>query len=258
MCATVLAVDALQFRGHLREAYQLASSRVPWLQPAVTLALSSAGMMSRDSARAEFKEVLALAPRTRMTKLYHWWASDGDTAAIGTYLRGFEAVENVPRSPSTAAMLRTNVAAGRAYLSLARGDTSTALRQFLTSPDSLHECAFENRLTVADLLIATKQYREASQRLTRRWPGTTSCGNGFDDVMWTLERARVYERIGRKNEAAEDYRFIVEAWRHADPELQPYVREAVSRLQEAAGRRVASFERGLRFLSAAPNGALSL
>jgi serine/threonine-protein kinase len=226
MCATVLAVDALQFRGHLREAYQLASNRVPWLEPQVVLSLSSAGMMSRDSARNEFKKILALAPRTRMTKLYHWWATDGDTAAIGTYVRGFEAVEHRPRSPSTEAMLRTNVAGGRAYFALAVGDTASALRQFLTSKDSLHECAFENRLTVVELLIAKGRYREAAQRLDRRWPGTTSCGNGFDDAMWTLERARIHERVGRRDEAIGDYKFLIDIWRHADPELQRYVREA--------------------------------
>ena len=226
MCATVFAVDALQFRGHLREAYALASSRVPWHIPFVTLSLSNAGIISRDSARAEFKRVLALAPRTRMTRLYHWWATDGDTAAIGTYLRGFESVQHLPRSPSTEAMLRTNIAGGRAYLSLALGDTASALRQFLTSKDSLHECAFENRLTVVELLIATGRIREASERLERRWPGTSSCGSSYDDVIWTLERARVRERLGRRSEAAEDYRFVIDVWRHADPELQRYVREA--------------------------------
>jgi len=170
--------------------------------------------------------VLALAPRTRMTRLYHWWATDGDTAAIGTYLRGFESVQHLPRSPSTEAMLRTNIAGGRAYLSLALGDTASALRQFLTSKDSLHECAFENRLTVVELLIATGRIREASERLERRWPGTSSCGSSYDDVIWTLERARVRERLGRRSEAAEDYRFVIDVWRHADPELQRYVREA--------------------------------
>jgi hypothetical protein len=183
-------------------------------------------MISKDSARAEFKRVLALAPRTRMTRLYHWWATDGDTAAIGTYVRGFQSVESRPRSPSTEAMLRTNVAGGRAYLSLALGDTAASLRQFMTSKDSLHECAYENRLTVVELLIATGRYHEASERLERRWPGTSSCGNGYEDAMWTLERARVRERIGRRSEAVDDYKFIIDVWRHADPELQRYVREA--------------------------------
>jgi len=75
-------------------------------------------------------------------------------------------------------------------------------------------------------LIATGRYGEASERLERRWPGTSSCGNGYEDAMWTLERARVRERLGRRGEAAEDYKFIIDVWRHADPELQRYVREA--------------------------------
>jgi TolB-like protein len=226
MCATVLAVDALQFRGHMREAYQLASSRVPWLQPSVTLGLSSVGMMSRDSVRAEFKKILALAPKTRMTQLYHWWASDGDTAAIGTYLRGYESIPSAPRTPSTTAMIRTNIAWGRAYLMLGVGDTAGAIHQFLTTPDTLHECMFEARSALVELLIAAKRDREAATRLERHWPGTTSCNNGFEDVMWTVERARIRERMGRRREAADDYKFVVDVWRNADPELQRYVREA--------------------------------
>ena len=111
-------------------------------------------------------------------------------------------------------------------MALASGDTAGALRQFMTSKDSLHECAYENRLTVVELLIASGRYREASERLERRWPGTSSCGNGYEDAMWTLERARVREKVGRRTEAVDDYRFIIDVWRHADPELQRYVREA--------------------------------
>jgi hypothetical protein len=53
-------------------------------------------------------------------------------------------------------------------------------------------------------------------------------------VIWTRERARVLERLGRRQEAAVQYAFVADAWRTADPELQPYVREsraAVSRLR---------------------------
>ena len=161
-----------------------------------------------------------------MTKLYHWWATDGDTAAIATYVHGFEQADSRPRAPSTEAMLRTNIAGGRAYLALAvatppmRSDNCSRRRTPFTSVRSRIGSRWPS------CLIATGRYREASQRLDRRWPGTTSCSNGFDDAMWTLERARMHERVGRRSEALDDYRFIIEAWRHADPELQRYVREA--------------------------------
>jgi hypothetical protein len=131
-------------------------------------------------------------------------------------------------------MLRASVAAGRAYLALAKRDTNAALKQLLTTTDTLHECWYENRMTLVHLLAATGRYRDAGKRLERRWPGSTACSNGFDDVMWTLERARIFDRLGRRMEAAAEYAFVADAWRSADPELQPYVREsreAIARLK---------------------------
>jgi hypothetical protein len=44
--------------------------------------------------------------------------------------------------------------------------------------------------------------------------------------LWRLQRARAVERLGRKDEAVEDYRFTAAVWQRGDPELQPYVAEA--------------------------------
>ena len=90
----------------------------------------------------------------------------------------------------------------------------------------MYECEYEDRISVVDVLVASGRYRDAEKRVERKWPGTTSCGNSFDDVVWTLQRARVFERVGRRSEAAADYRFVMEVWRNADLELQPIVREA--------------------------------
>jgi tetratricopeptide (TPR) repeat protein len=48
-----------------------------------------------------------------------------------------------------------------------------------------------------------------------------------------LQLARILERTGRPAEAREAYQFVADAWRQADPELQPLVeeaRQAVARL----------------------------
>ena len=92
--------------------------------------------------------------------------------------------------------------------------------------DTLHECWYDNRLTLVQLLIAKHRFKDASTRLERRWPGTSGCGNGFDDVLWTLARARVATQLGRTDEAVASYAVVAAAWRTADPELQPFVREA--------------------------------
>ena len=39
-------------------------------------------------------------------------------------------------------------------------------------------------------------------------------------------RARAYEQLGEDEKAIVAYAFFVEAWKDADPELQPWVQEA--------------------------------
>jgi serine/threonine-protein kinase len=245
MCATIEAAEGLQFRGHLREAQRLTSvgAGAHWLAPTVTYNLARFGMVPADTIRAEFKAILALSPRSKNVRLYRWWATDGDTAAIQTYVRDFGASKL--GSATGRAMLRASIASGRAYLALARRDTASALRQLLTTPDTLHECWYDNRVTLVQLLIATGRLREAAARLERRWPGTSACSNGVDDVVWTMERARVFERVGRHAEAAANYAFVADAWRTADAELQPWVREAHDAMARLGGRRDAGRRKAL-------------
>ena len=238
-CVVGQLVSGLQFRGHLREAERLASIDAHGLRTKVLYNMARFSMLPVDSSRAEFHRVLALAPKVYVTELYGWWATDSDTAAIRTYIDGFWAAGSRIRTPSADAMLRANIIAGRAYLALARRDSAAALRVLVATRDTLHECWSENRLAIVRLLVAAGRYREAGQRLERRWPGTTSCSNAVDDVLWTMERARVFERLGRRDEAATNYEFVLAAWRTADPELQPYVREssaALRRLRRSGAR----------------------
>ncbi len=53
--------------------------------------------------------------------------------------------------------------------------------------------------------------------------------------MWALEGGRVYERLGQREKAIANYGFVVDVWRHADPELQPYVTEARAALKRLGG-----------------------
>ena len=230
-CVVSQLVNGLQFRGHLRDAERLATLDAHGLRVAVIYNMARFSMLPVDSTRAEFHRILALAPRVRMTQLYGWWATDGDTAAIRTYVDGFWAEGNRLRTASVDAMLRANIIAGRAYLALAKRDSAAALRELVATRDTLNECWSENRVAIVSLLSGAGRYREAAQRLERRWPGTISCSNGVDDILWTMERARVFDRLGRRHDAAANYEFVIAAWRTADPELQPYVREATAALK---------------------------
>jgi serine/threonine-protein kinase len=235
-CAAGGLVDGLLFRGHLREAALIAANQAHWLTPVVTLHQADYGIVATEVARADLHRLVTAARRGINVRFYPWWAADGDTAAIRAYITTSESsIKTRAHDPSAVELLRANIAAGNAYLALARRDTGAALSQLLSTRDTLHACWHMNRATTANLLVAIGWYREAAQRLERRWPGTSECSDGVDDVEWTLTRARVFDKLGRRDEARANYEFVARAWRTADPELQPRVREAraaIARLQK--------------------------
>jgi hypothetical protein len=55
------------------------------------------------------------------------------------------------------------------------------------------------------------------------------------EVFWTLERARVAERLGDRETAARDYQYVADIWCRADAQLQPYVAEAREGLVRVSG-----------------------
>jgi tetratricopeptide (TPR) repeat protein len=117
-------------------------------------------------------------------------------------------------------------AAARGYLALARHDSAEALRDFVALPDSLCRMCYLDQHTTAELLAARGRYHEAAVPL-EAWLGRPAYepilpGN----VLRALERGRVNEGLGEREKAIRAYRFVVDVWRHADPELQPYVAEA--------------------------------
>jgi hypothetical protein len=53
-------------------------------------------------------------------------------------------------------------------------------------------------------------------------------------VLGRLEQGRIAEGLGERQKAIDSYQFVVDVWRHADPELEPYVREARAGLERLA------------------------
>jgi eukaryotic-like serine/threonine-protein kinase len=112
----------------------------------------------------------------------------------------------------------------RAYLALARGDSTGALREFDAMPDSV---VAENgvhiwHLTHAQLLARAGRWRDA-QALLQSEPSYWATPVG---VLWKLERARVAEQQGNPAAAREEYALVVAAWRNPDEQLRVYVDEA--------------------------------
>ena len=109
-----------------------------------------------------------------------------------------------------------------AYIALVRHDTAGALRVLASLPDSLCALCYQQRVTLAQLLSARREDGKAA-KLLDRWLSDLSLPSS---VFWTLERGRVAERMGDREKAIRSYQYVARVWRHADPELQPYVAEA--------------------------------
>ncbi|MBA2459120.1 MAG: hypothetical protein H0V43_09240 [Gemmatimonadales bacterium] len=67
-----------------------------------------------------------------------------------------------------------------------------------------------------------------------RWESYWPSGS---EVIGRLEQARAAERLGERDRALQGYQFVVDAWRHADPELEPYVAEARQAIVELTRER---------------------
>jgi tetratricopeptide (TPR) repeat protein len=241
---------ALMFRGHLRDAYE--TDRRLLLQPAASewsgfmdpfLELSLLGVIPESIATATFAR--SLAPGTpwdsyilpRSLRGGPWWLARRDTTSLSRLVRRAAEVGRRPRSPQLSVRARLLGVTSMAYLALARGDSATALQQLEALPDTLcladgfsGTCVYA-QITLARLLGARGESRRSAELLERwRWGMRGSLIS-----LATLELGRLAEAMGEREKAIQAYQFVVDAWRRADPELQPYVteaREALDRLRK--------------------------
>jgi serine/threonine-protein kinase len=229
----------LAYRGHLREAYAtdrrllLDASASPFsefLDP--FLSLSLLGVIPESLASTTFGHALDPGKAWPMPPLnvarqlrgLPWWQTRRDTASLGRFALRAEQEARTQTSIRGKLQGRYLHAAATAYLALARADSVRALGLFQAIPDTLcleNDCYYE-KLTEARLLNVLGQARQAGAVLDRWvWRG----GNALF-VLGVLEQARIAEGLGERDKATQSYQFVVDVWRRADPQLQPFVVEA--------------------------------
>ncbi|HEX5575490.1 MAG TPA: hypothetical protein VFX42_06410, partial [Gemmatimonadales bacterium] len=229
----------LAYRGHLQEAYAVdrtllldpsASPFRNFLDPFQALALLGAipeSVSARTYGRAlEPGKAWHISQNftDRQMRGLPWWQARRDTASLARLaLRaGQEARTQGSAKGKLQSRYLQRVAA--AYLAVARADSMRALGLFQAVPDTLclvNDCYYE-KLTEARLLNALGQARQAGALLDRWvWSGGSALF-----VLGVLERGRIAEGLGERQKAIDSYQFVIDAWRRADPELQPYVTEA--------------------------------
>jgi hypothetical protein len=216
---------ALGDRGHLRAMRQAVRSWGVHVPPQPTASLAIAGSLRIFSA-AVLDSVLRIPSNMHGGWSWlglRWWAERGDTADIHAFLTA--RTTNVPFEPNAEPHPATyDTAVARAYLYLAQHDTAAAMRRFAALPDTLCLGLCElDTVTWGDLLTTHGRAAEADSLLQRE--AVTPFWD-FGDLLRTLALARAADRAGDRTTAIDAYSRIEDFWIHADPELQPVVKEA--------------------------------
>jgi eukaryotic-like serine/threonine-protein kinase len=229
----------LAYRGHLHEAY--AADRRLLLDPKATRfwnfydpfrALALLGVIPESLGATTFGHALEPGKAwpishfltDRQLRGLPWWLARRDTASLARFALRADKEARTQGSARGKLQGRYLHAAATAYLALARADSVRALRLFLSMPDTLcvvNDCFYE-KLTEARLLASQGQARQAGAVLDR-WVWS---GGGPLFVLGVLEQGRIAEHLGERDKAMQSYQFVIDVWRRADPQLQPFVVEA--------------------------------
>ena len=208
--------------GHLREAFSLYGVDAP----VVVLWSGLLGILPADTVDTIFRQYRRQHNPAEQYAAA-WWAARRDTTELRRQLRDLDSLAADSASGYLRPIYRYGADAARAYLSLAHGDSATALAKFKAVPDSLCPWCTVVPLTRVRLAIAAGQDQEAHTLLERQLFAPFQVTN----VLWAYERGRVGERVGDRIMATDAYRFVAHVWENADPELQGYVTEAKAGLR---------------------------
>jgi hypothetical protein len=216
--------EQLAFRGHLSEAYRVLTNR----DTPIFAELAYLGVVPAEDVRTTFARWARLDLELTRQALA-WWSSQRDTTALAAFARRSIARLDPPNTAvETRARTAYDTAAAGAHLALARGDSATALRRFLALPDTLCPACYLDRLTRARLLAASGRDREAAQALSEPLAAFLTPV----EVVFALERARAARRTGDIATTRQCYRFVLDAWSHADATLHAVTTEAAHVLSE--------------------------
>lgn len=216
---------ALAYRGRLREAHALADSTN--VELFAELAMLEA--IAEDTVALVCRTWLASDNGSGMYHALAWWAAQRDTASIGRAIQSWQRqLSSGSIMPEEQPITGYAVEAATAYLTLARGDSATALRQFQELPVWPWGDLYRERLTLGQLLAALGRHAEAVAVLDQApVPRTNRPRPG--EIYWILQRGKSHEALGNTAEALRAYSFVANSWHHADGSLQPLVTDARQR-----------------------------
>jgi eukaryotic-like serine/threonine-protein kinase len=223
--AIIAWANAMTFRGHIRQAFTTTIPALPPHLPAFALtplaALAPLGIIPM----AVLDSVLRIDSNMRDGSSWYglrWWSERGDTSAIRTFLTARATEKRGDPRRNRSPVYDTAVA--RAYLLLAKHDTTAAMERFRTLPDTLcgGHCVLD-AMTWGELLASHGRAAEADSLLQRRFVDVRL---NVLELLQDIALARAADRADDRVTAVDAYGRIEDFWAHGDPELQPIVSEA--------------------------------
>ena len=216
----------LAYRGRLREAYATMGNR----PSRIFVEIALLGGIPADTLASVLPQWIA-AGRPQAFYTLPLLAARRDAASINALrARADQASRSGPESARRIGRYRGHQT--RAYLSLMKADTATALKEFAQMPDTLCIACYMDRLYFARLLAAKGRLDEADNLLGQRLNTLITPA----EIMIAFERGRVAAQLGKKEEAARAYNLVVSGWSTGDPVLRPYVDKAKKELQRLGTR----------------------
>jgi hypothetical protein len=132
----------------------------------------------------------------------------------------------------------------RGYLALARGDVDAGIAHLERYVAPCWTCVHD-ALALAEVYAEVGRMREAEALYSKRMYELAEPPMAME-IFIMLRHGRLLERIGEPERAVPMFQYVVDAWRNADPELEPYVAEArtaVARLTREPLNRTARARR---------------
>jgi serine/threonine protein kinase/tetratricopeptide (TPR) repeat protein len=216
----------LAYRGRLKEAYATMGNR----PSRIFVEIALLGGIPADTLASVIPQWIA-AGRPQAFYTLPILAERRDLASINALMaKADQASRSGPETARRIARYRGHQT--RAYLSLVKADTASALREFAQMPDTLCIACYMDRLYFARLLAANGKLEESDNLLGQRLNTLITPA----EIMIAFDRGRVAAQLGKKEEAARAYNLVVSAWSSGDPVLQPYVTRAKTELQRLGSR----------------------
>ena len=240
-------------RGHLGEAEQLyETSREE--QARAGLNFTSAGQMQmfdidldvrKDTAKAiatldAIVEAERLEEKDVLNRPYlflaTWYARAGDRRSAESLLNRWES--EVPAEYRRGLGTRNSLTRVDTYLLMSDGEYEQALERVAQlEPENCGLCGITEKAKIFDAL-GRADSATAYYELYLETPDVAHAAWDNENRGPTLERlGQLYDESGDPEQAAVYYARFVELWAEADPELQPRVQAAQSRLEELVRER---------------------